>query len=159
MHSKLISTVFLLAALFVSTMTCAQTQRLVVWHKDGQKTYYDLAENPKTTFSGTDIVITTSSITINYPLDQILRYTYELQTSGIEIVNHTKPVRVSQNSNEIVFENLKENTRIQVFSLDGKQLSAQMADGQRTLTVSLASYPAGVYIVKANGATYKMTKK
>lgn len=159
MHSKLIRRTIMLAAFFVSTTTYAQTQRLVVWHKDGQKTYYDLAENPKTTFSESDIVITTSSITISYPLDQVLRYTYDLQTSGIENVNLTKPVRVLQNGNEIVFENLKTNANIQVFSTEGKLLATQVADGRRTITVSLASYPAGVYIVKANGATYKMMKR
>ncbi len=142
-----------------STIMHAQTDRLIVWHKDGQKTYYDLEEKPKTTFVGTDIVITTSTMTINYPLEQVLRYTYELQPSGIENINMSKPVRVSQRGDNIVFENLKKGTRILLFSTDGKQLASQNADGSKSITISLGNRPAGVYIVKANNITYKMMKR
>ena len=36
------------------------TQRLVVWQKSGEKVYFDLAEEPETTFEGTQLVIKTS---------------------------------------------------------------------------------------------------
>ena len=44
--------------------TLAQTQRLVVWQKDGEKVVFDLSERPKTVFEGTDIVISTSTMTV-----------------------------------------------------------------------------------------------
>ncbi len=159
MNIRPIGTILLLMFLFWGNMLYAQSQMLVVWHKNGQKIYYDLAENPKTTFSGTEIVITTNDISISYPLEQVLRYTYELQTSDIDNIDRPKPTRVSQNGNRLVFENLEAGTEIQLFSTDGKLLAAQTANGSHAVTVSLASYPPGVYVVKANGATYKMMKR
>lgn len=137
----------------------AQSQRLVVWLKSGEKIYYELEENPKTTFEGTDIVITTSNLSVNYPLKDVFRYTYELQVSGIENANKTKPVHISQKDNNLVFDNLKSGTQIQLFATDGKLLKSMAADGRQTIAISLDLYPSGVYIVKAGSVTYKMMKR
>lgn len=52
-------------------------QRLVVLKKDGTKAFYDLVEKPVTTFSDGQLVVTTSQATAYYPLNEIVRYTYE----------------------------------------------------------------------------------
>ena len=57
--------------------TNSSDQRLVVLKKDGTKVFYDLVEKPKTTFSDGQLVVTTSQATAYYPLDEIVRYTYE----------------------------------------------------------------------------------
>ena len=137
----------------------AQTQRLVVWQRDGEKVFFDLAERPKTTFEGTNMIISTSTMTVNYPLDRVLRFTYELKSSGIENANISKSIRIAQNGNDLFLENLHQGTRIQFFSTDGRLLSSNVSDGRKTIVISLSSYPSGVYIVKADDITYKIMKQ
>ena len=50
---------------------------LVVWAKDGTKVAYALADKPKVTFTGTDLVITSNGIEVNYALENMVRFTYE----------------------------------------------------------------------------------
>lgn len=155
---KFFFTMLLIAA--NSTTACGQAQQyLVVWQKSGEKVYFDLTERPRTTFEGSNLVITTTTLTVSYPLEQVLRYTYELPPSGINNVNLSKLVRISHRDNVLYLENLKPGTRIQLFTADGKMIATQQADGTQTITISLAQRPAGVYIVKANDVTYKMMKQ
>ena len=52
-------------------VNCHAQQRLIVWQMNGEKNYYDLADQPKTTFAGTDMVITTTNVTVTYPINKI----------------------------------------------------------------------------------------
>lgn len=150
----------LILALAISAVSQAQTsQRLVVWQKSGEKVFFDLLENPRTTFEGANLVITTSTLTVNYPLEQVQRYTYELQASGIENSNINKPVRIRHDNDALYLENLKPDICISLYTADGKLVSSQKADDSQTIIISLANRPAGVYIVKANGVIYKMLKR
>ena len=53
------------------------TQQLVVWQKSGEKVYFDLAEEPRTTFENGLLVITTNSVQTSYQRSNIVRYTFE----------------------------------------------------------------------------------
>lgn len=151
-----------LVLIFVSMMTFAQadTQRLVVWQKSGEKVYFDLNEEPETTFEGTQLVIKTNTTTVYYQLENVLRYTYEGTMTAIEGPK-LKPgeVRFMQGSDQMAFDGLPDGTTLEVYSLDGKKLFTKQAlSGQRTV-LSLASHPAGTYIVKVGDATYKFLKR
>jgi len=156
---SLFRNVFCLLLLFLgSDALCAQSQQLVVWLKNGEKIHYDLEERPKTTFSDANIVITTNTLETNYPLEQVLRYTYENVSTDIRILPDNQ-IRISQNNNVLTLENLKSNTSVQLFSIDGKLLETHKASSDAPISISLKAYPLGVYIIKANGVTYKMMKK
>lgn len=147
---------------FVSMMTFAQdaTQRLVVWQKSGEKVYFDLNEEPETTFEGTQLVIKTNTTTVYYQLENVLRYTYEGTMTAIEGPK-LKPgeVRFMQGSDQMAFDGLPDGTTLEVYSLDGKKLFTKQALGGQRTVLSLASHPAGTYIVKVGDATYKFLKR
>ena len=136
------------------------TQRLVVWQKSGEKVYFDLTEEPETTFEGTKLVIKTNTTTVYYQLENVLRYTYEgtmMATDGPKL----KPgeVRFLQGSDQMAFDGLPDGTTLEVYSLDGKKLFTKQALGGQRTVLSLASHPAGTYVVKVGDATYKFLKR
>ena len=143
-------------------MTFAQdaTQRLVVWQKSGEKVYFDLNEEPETTFEGTQLVIKTNTTTVYYQLENVLRYTYEGTMTAIEGPK-LKPgeVRFMQGSDQMAFDGLPDGTTLEVYSLDGKKIFTKQALGGQRTVLSLASHPAGTYIVKVGDATYKFLKR
>ena len=139
-------------------MANAQTQRLVVWMKNGERMLYDLEEQPKTTFANAELIITTNSVSASYPLSQVLRYTYELSTSGVESVKEND-IRISQKGNDLIFENLKPNTNISVYNMDGVLVSKKYSKAAQNVVVSLADHPVGVYLVKMSDVVYKIVKK
>ena len=139
--------------------TKGQGQCLVIWHADGHKTYYELAELPKTTFTKHDIVITAGDVSVTYPRREVLRYTYETDVTGIVSVTHSGIVRVGQQGDDLMFQNLPAGSQIRMFAADGKHVATITADGGSAVRVSLSAYPSGVYIVKANDATYKVIRR
>ena len=159
MKRQLLTTFVLI---FVSMMTFAQdaTQRLVVWQKSGEKVYFDLNEEPETTFEGTQLVIKTNTTTVYYQLENVLRYTYEGTMTAIDGPK-LKPgeVRFMQGSDQMAFDGLPDGTTLEVYSLDGKKLFTKQALGGQRTVLSLASQPAGTYIVKVGDATYKFLKR
>ena len=136
------------------------TQRLVVWQKSGEKVYFDLTEEPETTFEGTQLVIKTNTTTVFYQLENVLRYTYEGTMTAIDGPK-LKPgeVRFKQGSDQMAFDGLPDGTTLEVYSLDGKKLFTRQALGGQRTVLSLASHPAGTYIVKVGDATYKFLKR
>ena len=160
MKMRTITLMLLLLSVFTSWAD-DETQRLVVWQKSGQKVFFDLTEEPETTFEGGKLVIRTSRTTVSYPLTSVLRYTYDGGT--ITDVGEAKmrpgEMRFMQNDNTMAFDGLPEGMRLDVYTLDGlKVKTVQAQDGQRTV-ISLADQPAGTYIVKAGDTTFKFLKR
>ena len=136
------------------------TQRLVVWQKSGEKVYFDLEEQPRTTFEGSQLVITTSKTTVFYQLENVLRYTYEGMVTAID-GPRLKPgeIRFLQGEDKMSFDGLPDGLDISVYSLDGKLLKTLKSHGGEQTVISLAGYPTGTYIVKVGDATYKFLKR
>ena len=157
MRSKTILTItILLLTLFFSENICAQ--RLVIWQKNGTKVSYDLDERPKTTFTAEDLVITTATATLSYPLAKIQRYTYEGGALSVKDVK-TDGISISHEGDNVIVKGLTNGKYVTVYSIDGKQLKAKRSDGSDSLTLSLANLPAGVYMIKADEITYKFLKQ
>ena len=126
MH-KFIHTLFvLLFTMNGSNLANAQTQQLVVWMDNGDKVLFDLEERPKTIFVANEIVITTDNISVKYPLSKVMRYTYVVSPTSISNTQDEE-IKISQRSNVLTFENLKQDTVINVYALDGTLLDTKNA--------------------------------
>ena len=138
----------------------SESQRLVVWQKSGEKVYFDLDEEPETTFEAGKLVITTSKTTAYYQLENVLRYTFEGQL-GPTTIAKARPgeIKFSQGEDMMKFEGLADGTRLELYSVDGKLLGVQQARAGEPSIVSLKDMPLGTYIVKAGEATYKFQKR
>ncbi len=133
-------------------------QRLVIWQKDGSKVSYNLDEQPKTTFTTEDLVITTATSTISYPLAKIQRYTYEGAQLSVRDVK-SQGISISHDGDLIIVKGLASGKNITVYSMDGVQLLSKLSDGAEQLTLSLSSLHLGAYVIKADEITYKFLKR
>ncbi len=137
-----------------------EPQRLVIWLMNGTKVYHDLTDMPETTFENGTLFLRTDKVSISYPLEQVMRYTYEgpRPVVGIQTVKAGE-VRFSQSQDGMKFEGLPAGTLLQLYAPDGKLLSTQTAYEGLPAEVSLKNMPTGTYIVKAGDASYKFLKK
>lgn len=154
-------TLLLMLLLIATLSSLADSQRLVVWQKSGQKVYFDLTEEPETTFEDGNLVIRTSRTTVSYPLTNVLRYTYEggTITDVGDVKMRPGEVRFLQNAEQMAFDGLQDGTILEVYTLDGVKIKKVKAQGGQRTVVSLADQAAGTYIVKAGEATYKFMKR
>ena len=154
-------TLLLMLLLTATLSSLADSQRLVVWQKSGQKVYFDLNEEPETTFEDGNLVIRSSRTTVSYPLTNVLRYTYEggTITDVGDVKMRPGEVRFLQNAEQMAFDGLQDGTILEVYTLDGVKIKTVKAQGGQRTVVSLADQAAGTYIVKAGEATYKFMKR
>lgn len=136
------------------------TQRLVVWLKSGEKVYFDLTEEPRTTFEEGKLVITTSLTTVYYLLENVQRYTHEGSMTNIEAPTLRPGELVYlQNNDEMAFEGLPDGSVLDLYSTDGRKLNTTRASTGKRTVISLAGFPSGTYILKCGDVTYKFVKR
>ena len=151
--------IMLLSLFCLTAMADGSKNNLVVWQKDGSCVLYDLDECPKTTFIGCNLVITTTKISIEFPMEKVSRYTFDLKTAGIENPQGQKGVTIKQTENELIVCNLPRGKKASVFSVDGKLLCTVQSTGQEQIPLPLKQFSAGAYIIKTDDITYKVLKR
>jgi len=157
MKIKLLICVLLFS--FVSTMANEPREILVVWAKDGSQMAYALAEKPKVSFTANDLVITTNGVDVNYPLEELARFTYEYnQTTSITNLQTNESLFIL-NDETLLFPALRTNSTVSVFSLNGMLIFKKTIREDGEYAFPLSNLNAGVYMVNVNGLTYKIVKK
>ena len=149
----------LLLAMTIGTWADTQ-QRLIVWMKNGDKVYFNLVEEPETTFENGLLIIKTTRSTVSYQLENVLRYTYDGDITDV-VGPKLRPneIRFMQGTDQMAFDGLADGTVLEIYSLDGMKLGTMQATGGERTTISFTNRPAGTYIVKVGEASYKFLKK
>lgn len=134
-------------------------QRLIVWKMDGTKVYFELTDEPVTTFADGSLIITANSGVFSYPLAQMAKYTHEGLSEGTDLPAIAPgDVIVRQNNEALLIEGLPENLLVEVYSMDGKLILSQRAVGGQPTLLVLTAHPAGTYIINAGSASFKFVK-
>lgn len=149
----------LLSFLCLSALADEPKTQLVVWAKDGTKVAYALTEMPKITFTETDLIITTNGVEVEYKLENMARFTYENENS-LDIVNlENVKDKLMINGDVLLFPSLRANSKIAIYSLDGKLLFFKTVLSSGEYAFPLEKLDAGVYLVHVNDITYKIMTK
>jgi hypothetical protein len=147
----------MLLTFFVSQAAMADDLVLQVWQANGKVLNISLNEEPRTTYSDGQLIITTTKTTVTFPLEEVVKYTYTDATgiSSPEVVGS----KMSADGESITFTGLKANTPVYLYTVAGQLVKTVTATGQSKTVVSVSKFPVGVYVVKANGVTFKITKR
>ena len=130
---------------------------LVIETKDHVQTTYMLAEKPEVRFEGTNLRVVSAKADVTYQLTDILRFTYEKRSvTGVSELQ-TTPATVDYEDGELVISGIKAGAAVGVYSLDGKLVRQLTAQHAGTYRLSLSALPRGVYVVKADNVTYKVS--
>ena len=146
--------VCLLTLLGVST---AKSQTLVLWHANGTTTDVELYTQPQVKFQDDKVLITSTVLDMEYPKQDVLRFTYKGGTLGISKPNGKADV--SQENGQLVFHGIKPSDKIAVYNTKGIRIPMQLHYSGSSATLPLSAIPSGVYLLNVNGRTSKFTKR
>ncbi len=132
---------------------------LIVKTKNGAETAFFLQDKPQVTFEGTNLKVVSEKATATFALSDVLRFEYaKKDPAGI---NETviDPTDVRFQDGVLVISQLKAGASVCIYALDGKLLRQLTAHRSGTYRLSLSELPTGLYLVKADNVTYKITKQ
>ena len=124
---------------------CKSVQ-LVVHAKSGGEVSYALSEKPVVTYKGDVLVLTTESTTVEYPLADLQKFTFEETADAVESVSMNQP---------------KGDGTVRIYNVSGILLRTiqPSENGGSDARFSTQDLPAGIYIIKQGTQTYKIRKK
>jgi hypothetical protein len=148
-------------ALPSTTLAADKQNTLIVLTKGNVQHLFVLADKPTVTFEGDQLKVTCekASASASFNIVDIIRFTYENKdASGIDELT-VDPAEISMEEGTLVISQLKANAIVNIYALDGKLVHQLKAQRAGTYRLSLSSLPIGVYLVKADNITYKITKR
>lgn len=136
--------------------TASSAMNLVVWHKDGSKVLFSLAETPKVIYSDSLVTIQAAT-TVEYAFQAIRKMTFGTEeVVGIKELE-AKPERpFSSDGETVTFLPADKDIRVTIVRLNGIMVKDFVARRGQQSSFSLRSLPAGVYLMNVNGVTYKI---
>ena len=152
---KKIISIIILFVFALSMM--ADDMILQIWQSDGKVVNIDLNEQPVATYSDGNLIITTTKTTITYPLEKVVKFTY-VSAEGIESIDAMN-TKFSQDGETLTFSGLAQGTEIAVYASSGQMMRKTKVGSQSKTIISVSDLPPGVYLVKVNSFTYKITKR
>jgi hypothetical protein len=143
-----------LLALFCSIVAKAEDKSLIITFSDNTTQTFVLSTLPQITMSNNKMTISAGSTTAEYDLYKIKTFTFS-GTTGIENIENNSSIIAE--GDRIIIEGANANVRI--FSVDGKTTTLKTTSLSNSTIIDISSLGRGVYIIKANDKTLKISKK
>ena len=94
---------------------------------------------------------------MEYPKDQVLRFTYK---GGLQGISTPKTeADMSRDGDRLVFHNVKASDQVAVYTAKGIRVPVRLTRNGNDAVLSLSQIPTGVYLLSVNGKTSKFTKQ
>lgn len=154
MKRKLILAFAILLALFVFSSSKAQT--LVLWHADNTTTDVELYLMPSVTFQNDKVLITSTILNMEYPKENVLRFTYKGKATGI--TSPTTKGNYSRENGNLVFHGVNSAKDVAVYTVSGIRVPVNVTFKDSDAILPLSSIHSGSYILSVNGKTSKFIK-
>ena len=135
----------------------AAAQTLVLHHANGSTTDVELYTMPQVKFQNDKVLITSTILSMEYPKQDVLRFTYKASSTGIS--NIQSKSKVSEENGQLVFHDINSSDKIAVYNAKGIRVPVRIQHSGSSATLPLSAIPSGVYLLNVNGRTSKFTKR
>lgn len=158
MKLKLILLLFLLGTVSYVKADDAFTQLIIHFHDD-ERIKFALAEMPSLSFSDSELIIKTASVTVAHPLKKIAYITYEGgENSHVSGIKSDKSMYVI-NSDYISFPYLESGDCINIYTASGAMVLCTQVRETREYGLPISTFRSGIYIVTINNISFKIVVK
>ncbi len=157
MRAKRLIIAFVLAALPLAESLADGVRFLVVNGKDGTKTTFALADNPKVSCNGGDLTVVAGSRTYTLSLADAQNFQFAVESTGIE--EFVKDSGVKQENGCVVFSGLNGGGIVSVYLQDGRLIKDCKADAGGNAVVELSGLPKGILIIHSNKTDIKIINR
>ncbi|MFW9600771.1 MAG: T9SS type A sorting domain-containing protein [Prevotella sp.] len=143
-----------LLALFCCIIAKAEDKSLIITFNDNTTQTFVLSTLPQITMANNKMTILAGATTAEYDLYKIKTFIFSGTTSIRNIEDNSE---IKTEGNKIIIEGTNANVRI--FSIDGKSTTIKTTNTSNSTVIDISSLNSGVYIIKANDKTVKISKQ
>ncbi len=140
----------------------AQAQNAVAIHqKNGQVATFAFTEKPVVTYSGSDLVLTTTKTTVNYPIYLLKKLVFDVDWT--ESVNKIENVQTSDvlfrfHDGTLSIIGGQPGSIVTLHNIKGQKVGQYRLDADGSATIPTQPLGKDIYIVKTKSLSFKFSK-
>ena len=150
-----------LVALFMLT-GMAQAQNAVAIHqKNGQVATFAFTEKPVVTYSGSDLVLTTTKTTVNYPIYLLKKLVFDVDwTESVNKIENVQTFDVLFRFHDGTLSIIggQPGSIVTLHNIKGQKVGQYRLDADGSTTIPTQSWGQDIYIVKTKSLSFKFSK-
>lgn len=135
----------------------AASQAINLRLKTGEVITCTINRHPQITYGENQVRLTSETLDVEYPVSEIDRL-YFTGSSDLQSVAADRG-EMKNAEGRLTFSGYAPGSLVRVVTASGQLLVAEKTDEQGSLSIDLSTYPQGIYLINANGTTYKIVKK
>lgn len=121
---------FAVTVLLVTLSAFAAEQNVVaIYPFDGPKALFAFADQPEVTYTTTDLVLTSTKISVQYPIAQLKKIQFERAKLEEAIDEVLVDQRISFRDGSIVIESGEPNSLVNIYTISGTLAAQYRLDG------------------------------
>ena len=138
-------------------------QNAVAIHQvDGQVATFAFTEKPVVTYSGNDLVLTTTKTSVQYPIYKLKKIDFDVSIddlTGIEDVKEKPDVQFSFRDGSISIRGGEAGSQVYIYNIKGMKVRQYRLDSDGNATIPLSDLSKDFYVVKSKSFTFKFRKQ
>ena len=149
-------TKLLLSLLLLTCMAHATVQNVVaIYPLQGEVALFAFADQPELTYTATDLVLTTTQTSVQYPINNLRKVAFEQadMPEGIDEIEVTK--QFAFRDGQIIIEGGTPNALVNVYTIQGALVSQYRLDDDGNGTISTTGLNGAAYILTTGSITFK----
>ncbi|HBC21717.1 MAG TPA: hypothetical protein DC009_06505 [Porphyromonadaceae bacterium] len=156
---KRLSMLLTCAVMAVAGLFAASPEYVVVWSKSGEQTKFALSDRPEVQFQENTLSLTCAGSRYSFEISEVDKFTFA--NSDPDSVEELDAVTVKFTlSNEVLeLSGLVTGADVWLYGMDGRLLACMKAAADGCVTCPVGGLPSGIYLVKTESKTYKISKK
>ena len=152
--------VFLLLFLLHSFALGMMAQNAVeIYQIDGKVTTFAFSEKPVVTYSGSDLVMTTTKTTVQYPIYLLKKISFDVELDDADVVKDVKAdEQFSFRGGTITVMGGEPNSQVYIFNIQGMKAGQYKLDDQGNASIPVSGLASGIYVLKTKRFSFKFRK-
>ena len=162
MRIKLLLFLLLFAVTAVTAMATEQNV-VAIYQQNGEVALFAFAAKPELSYSATHLIINTSGTSVQYPINQLKKVSFEKADIDEPIVDNIDmpdiaPEIFSFSDGQIVIKGGEPNSVVNIYTVQGSLSMQYRLDSNGSATVPTDNLRGTVYVIQNGSVTFKFAK-
>ena len=133
---------------------------VAIYQVDGQVATFAFEEKPVVTYSGSELVLTTTQTSVQYPIYKLKKMEFTVDWDDPDAIEKVKETdtQFSFRGGQLTVGRGKSGSYVYLYNLKGIKVAQYTLDENGCASIPMQTLPQDVYIVKTTGFTFKFRK-